>query len=295
MSGTGRSRTVAFTGLALTAFAANSLLCRRALGHGAIDAASFSTIRLVSGAATLLAILRATRPRGAAVAGSWLSAGLLFLYAVPFSYAYATLGAGTGALILFGAVQATMLAVALITGERPHLVEWTGLIVALGGLVYLVLPGLSAPSPWGCTLMTTAGVAWGAYSIRGRAASDALAETAGNFLRSVPMVVAVSLVAARSAGVTVAGIVLAVLSGALASGLGYVAWYAALSGLTAVRAASVQLAVPVLAAAGGVMFLSERITVRLAISAVLILGGVGLALTRTARRRPQQPPGRSGA
>ena len=295
MSGTRWSRTVAFTGLALTAFAANSLLCRGALGRSAIDAASFSTIRLFSGAAALLAIALATRPRGAALSGSWLSAGLLFLYAVPFSYAYVTLGAGTGALILFGAVQATMLAVALIAGERPHPMQWTGLIVALGGLVYLVLPGLSAPSTVGCALMITAGVAWGVYSIRGRVASDPLAETAGNFLRSVPMAVVVSMAAAGAARLTPAGIGLAVLSGALASGLGYVAWYAALSGLTAIRAATVQLAVPVLAAVGGVLFLSERITVRLFISAVLILGGVGLALTRTARRRPPRPQGRSGA
>jgi drug/metabolite transporter (DMT)-like permease len=292
VSEAGRSRTVVFTGLALTAFAANSLLCRSALGRGAIDAASFSTIRLAAGAAALLAILRVTRPRDAAVRGSWLSAALLFLYAVPFSYAYVTLGAGTGALILFGSVQATMLAVALFTGERPHPVEWTGLVVALSGLVYLVLPGLSAPSPVGCALMTTAGMAWGAYSIRGRGASNPLAETTGNFLRSVPLAVAVSLVAARSAGVTAAGAVLAILSGVLASGLGYVAWYAALSGLTATRAASVQLAVPVLAAAGGVAFLSERITVRLVASAVLILGGVGLALTRTGPRRPPRPQDR---
>lgn len=294
MSGTAWSRTVAFTGLALTAFAANSLLCRAALGRGAIDAASFSTIRLGSGAVTLLAISRAIAPRGAAFAGSWLSAGLLFLYAVPFSYAYVTLGAGTGALILFGAVQATMLAVALFTGERPHLAEWTGLILALFGLVYFVLPGLSAPSPVGCALMTTAGVAWGVYSIRGRSASFPLAETTGNFLRSVPMAVVVGI-AAAAAHITVAGFVLAVVSGALASGLGYVAWYAALSGLTTTRAASVQLAVPVLAAAGGVLFLSERITLRLLVAAALILGGVGLALTRTGRRRPPRPPERSGA
>lgn len=282
---------IAFTVLALTAFAANSLLCRAALGHGAIDAASFSTIRLFSGAATLMAMTRLTRPQGAQPGGSWRSAALLFLYAVPFSYAYVSLGAGTGALILFGSVQATMLSAALATGERPHALEWTGLIVALAGLVYLVLPGLAAPSPLGCALMTTAGISWGAYSLRGRGAADPLAETAGNFLRTVPMTVVISIAAARSLNVTTKGAVLAVLSGAVASGLGYVAWYAALRGLSATRAASVQLAVPVLAAAGGVAFLAERITVRLIVSAVLILGGVGLALARKGRRRPPPPRG----
>lgn len=285
-----RTRTVLFTVSALVAFAANSLLCRQALGHAAIDAASFSTIRLASGAAVLLLITRATRRGSMAMRGTWGSAALLSLYAVPFSFAYVSLGAGTGALILFGAVQATMLAAALSSGARPHAVQWTGLALALGGLVYLVMPGLAAPSPVGCALMTIAGVAWGVYSLRGRGASAPLAETAGNFVRAVPIGVGVSVLAAARANVSLAGVLLAVLSGALASGLGYVAWYAALSGLTATRAATVQLAVPVLAAAGGVAFLAERITIRLIVAAVLILGGVALALTRTERRRRPQPP-----
>jgi drug/metabolite transporter (DMT)-like permease len=287
---TTRARTVVLTGSALTAFAANSLLCRAALGRSAIDPASFSTIRLVSGAATLALLALSTRRGPSGLAGSWGSAVLLFLYAVPFSFAYVSLGAGTGALILFGAVQATMLAAALSSGERPHVVQWLGLILALGGLVYLVVPGLAAPSPVGSALMALAGVAWGVYSTRGRGASDPLAETAGNFARSVPLAIAVSVAAARHVSVGVNGALLAVASGALASGLGYVAWYAALPGLSATRGASVQLAVPVLAAAGGVIFLSEQVTVRLIVATILILGGVALALTRTERRRRRPHP-----
>jgi drug/metabolite transporter (DMT)-like permease len=286
---TTRARTVLLTGLALTAFAANSLLCRAALGRAAIDPASFSTIRLASGAATLLLITLSTRRRATGVAGSWSSAALLFLYAVPFSFAYVSLGAGTGALILFGAVQATMLVAALSSGERPHLVQWLGLVLALGGLAYLVMPGLAAPSPVGAFLMALAGAAWGVYSLRGRGASDPLAETAGNFARSVPLAIGVSAAAAPHFSLGADGALLAVASGALASGLGYVAWYAALPVLSATRAASVQLAVPVLAAVGGVLFLSERITPRLILAAILILGGVGLALARTERRRRRPP------
>jgi drug/metabolite transporter (DMT)-like permease len=281
-----------YTASALVAFASNSLLCRSALGHTAIDAASFSTIRLVAGAATLLLVMWASRRGSIATRGNWRSASMLFLYAVPFSFAYVSLDTGTGALILFGSVQATMLAAALFSGERPHAFEWTGLVLALGGLVYLVMPGLTAPPPIGCVLMTIAGAAWGFYSLRGRGASDPLADTAGNFVRAVPLAVVVSVLAAGQAKVDVAGAVLAVLSGALASGLGYAVWYAALSGLTATRAATVQLAVPALAAAGGVVFLAERITTRLTVAAILILGGVALSLTRTARRRrPPLPAG----
>ena len=287
---TTRTRTMILTASALTAFAANSLLCRLALGHTALDPASFSTIRLASGAGTLMLITLSTRRGAIGMRGSWGSAALLFLYAVPFSFAYVSLGAGTGALILFGAVQATMLIAALASGERPHAVQWSGLILALCGLFYLVMPGLAAPSITGSALMAIAGVAWGLYSLRGRGASDPLAETAGNFARSVPLAVGVSIAAATHAELSADGALLAVLSGALASGLGYVAWYAALSALSATRAASVQLAVPLLAAAGGVVFLSERITARLIVSAILILGGVALALTRTERRRRRPLP-----
>jgi drug/metabolite transporter (DMT)-like permease len=285
-----RIRTAALTAAALTAFAANSLLCRQALGRSSIDAASFSTIRLASGAIALLALTLALR-RGPIVArGDWGSAFLLFLYAVPFSFAYVSLGAGTGALVLFGAVQATMLAWAIATGERPRATQWSGLAVALGGLVYLVMPGLAAPAPEGCLAMAIAGMAWGAYSLRGRRREDPLAETAGNFARAVPLALIVSIIARARTNVGLEGLSLAVVSGVLASGLGYVAWYAAVTGLTATSAAFVQLLVPVLAAAGGIALLHERLTIRLALAAFLILGGVTLALIRTERRRRRQPP-----
>ena len=273
-----RARTLVCTASALIAFAANSLLCRQGLGRGAIDAASFSTIRLASGAVTLVLLATAKRRPAPGSRGTWGSAAWLFLYAVPFSFAYVSLGAATGALVLFGAVQATMLASAVVGGERPGVLQWLGLALALGGLVYLVSPGLAAPSPIGCALMATGGFSWGIYSLRGRGQADPLSETAGNFARAVPLAVGVSILTWAQAGVRLEGALLAIASGAVTSGLGYVVWYAALAGLTTTQAASVQLAVPVLAAVGGVWFLAERITARLVIAAVLIVGGVALAL-----------------
>ena len=264
--------------LALVAFAANSVLCRLALGQSDIDAASFSTIRLGSGAAALLLARLWLRRRLFPVEGTWTSAMMLSLYAVPFSFAYVSLSAGTGALILFGSVQATMLLAAIGAGERPHAMQWIGLTLALAGLIYLVLPGLAAPSPVGSALMTIAGISWGVYSVRGRGTNGPLLETTGNFVRSVPLALAVSLIFLRQGHITPAGALLAVASGALASGAGYVFWYAALTGLSATRAAMVQLPVPVLAAAGGVVFLAETVTLRLIGATILILGGVGLAL-----------------
>lgn len=285
-------KTILFTGLALVAFAANSVLCRLALGAATIDAASFSTIRLASGAFTLLAVMMLFKEKHSFMQpGRWVSAVFLFAYAVPFSFAYINLSAGTGALILFGAVQATMIFAALRTGERPHRLEWLGLILAVGGLVYLVSPGLAAPPPTSSILMTIAGIAWGIYSLRGRGAVSPLADTTRNFIHSVPAAVGVNLVMLRHLHVTEEGAFLAVLSGALASGMGYVVWYAAIRGLTAMRAATVQLAVPVLAAAGGVVFLSEQISLRLVLSAIVILGGVGLALAGR-QASVQSPPNR---
>lgn len=210
--------------------------------------------------------------------GSWLSAGMLFLYAVPFSFAYILLSTGTGALILFGSVQLTMMTAALWSGEKPRPLQWLGLALALGGLVYLVLPGLQAPSFAGAALMALAGFSWGLYSLRGRSASDPLAQTTSNFVRSLPMVFLVSLVSLPHFNVQRQGALLAIASGALASGLGYVAWFAALRGLTATRAAVVQLLVPILAALGGIVFLAEAISGRLMVSTVLVLGGIALAL-----------------
>jgi drug/metabolite transporter (DMT)-like permease len=283
----GPGRTALLTLTALAAFASNSILGRIALREGSIDPATFSTVRLVSGAIVLAALVFARRdPRGD-LGGSWLSAAMLFLYAVPFSYAYTGLTAGTGALILFGCVQATMMIVAVWSGDRPHALQWLGLALAIAGLIYLVLPGLEAPPPASAALMAVAGCAWGVYTLRGRGAADPLGQTAGNFARSVPMVIVVSAVALRGAHAEARGVVLAVSSGALASALGYVVWYAALRGLTTTRAAIVQLAVPALTAAGGVLFLAEAITLRLLLASALILGGILLALVardRLARR-----------
>lgn len=279
------ARTTALTLGALVAFAANSLLCRTALGGDSIDAASFTTVRLLSGTLILWLVARLGGRITRGSSGSWGAAVALFAYACAFSYAYLSLAAGTGALILFGAVQATMILAGLWGGERPPVLEWLGLAAALGGLVYLVLPGVAAPSAHGSALMALAGVAWGVYSLLGRRPGDPIAATAANFARALPFAVAVSLVAMPAFGVTSRGVLLAALSGGVASGLGYVAWYAALRGLTATRAATVQLSVPVLAAAGGVAFLSEAVSFRLVLSAAAILGGIGLAVSAQSRQR----------
>ena len=273
------------TTAAMVAFAANSVLCRAALGGGEIDAASFSAIRLLSGAVALSAIHAVRRGARTPRRAGWFSAALLFLYAVPFSFAYNTLTTGTGALILFAAVQATMLVAGLASGERPRLLQWIGLAAALGGMMYLVLPGVTAPSPTGSVLMAVAGIAWGLYSLHGRGAVDPLGESRDNFVRSVPMVAVVSLLSVGDFEMTPVGALLAVTSGALASGAGYVIWYTALGGLTATFAATVQLSVPVIAAAGGVLVMGESVTFRLVLSSVLILGGVALALPRSRRRK----------
>ena len=273
---------VLLTTLAMIAFASNSLLNRLALGQKAIDPTSYTTIRLTSGA--LILFLIATRPSRqnkngqAALRGSGLSAALLFLYAITFSFAYLSLSAGTGALILFGTVQVTMLLVALRRGERPQIMEWLGLFLALGGLVYLVFPGLAAPSLLGSALMMLAGIAWGFYSIRGRGSQNPLADTAGNFVYAVPMVTVILLLAFRNIQISTNGILLATLSGALASGVGYVIWYSALRGLSTTRAAIVQLSVPVIAAWGGVVLLAETISTRLILAGLLILGGIALSV-----------------
>lgn len=272
------TRTPLYTAFALIAFAANSVLCRLALSRGVIDAASFSAVRLLAGAGTLALLVRAAPPSREPAVPSWTSAALLFLYAVPFSFAYLSLSAGTGALLLFGAVQATMILASLRHGERPSAAQWLGLAGAFGGLIYLVLPGVTAPSPAGAALMLLAGVAWGLYTLRGRAVSAPLAQTASNFARTVPMILALSLVAHRGLHLQRSGVLLAFLSGALASGLGYVVWYRALAGLSKVTAAVVQLAVPILAAAGGIVLLGERVTVRLLLGGLLVLGGIALVL-----------------
>ncbi len=269
---------VVSTAVTLVAFAANSLLCRMALAPALIDPVAFTAIRLASGTAILLPlsvwIAKPRRPR----LGSWRSSVALFGYAIAFSLAYVSLETGTGALILFGAVQVTMIGVGLWRGERPRVGEWLGLIVAAGGLVYLVLPGVTAPDPLGAALMMLSGVAWGVYSLRGKASGAPVAATAGNFARTLPFAAAALLVGAPMLHATGRGVTLAVVSGAITSGLGYVVWYAALRGLSATRAAIVQLAVPLLAAIGGILVLAEEPTARLAVASVLILGGVAGAI-----------------
>lgn len=277
-------RTAVLTAFALAAFAANSLLCRVALGGGTIDAASFAAVRLLSGAAALALLLRV---RGSRQGGSWREGAALALYAVAFSLAYVSLAVGTGALLLFAAVQMTMVGAGIAAGERPHALEWLGLVSAIAGLVVLVAPRLQRPPLAAALAMALAGVAWGVYTLLGRDAPDPIAATAGNFARALP-VAAIGILAAlalSSVHLTLPGALLAMISGAITSGLGYAIWYAALPGLTAARAALVQLAVPLLAAAGGVLFLREPITAPLVAAAVLIGGGLALA-----GRAPRRPP-----
>jgi len=278
-------RTVLLTTVAMLAFAANSLLCRLALQRRGIDPASFGGVRLVAGALVLGLIVRfRAQPPASPARVDWLAAVMLFGYVAFFSFAYLSLPAGTGALILFGAVQLTMFGVGLRSGgERFGALAWFGFVLAAGGLVYLVFPGVAAPPLLGAVLMAVAGVAWGVYSLRGRGVADPLAATARNFTRAVPFALALSVVLAASARADTVGIALAVISGALTSGLGYAVWYAALGRLTAMRAATVQLSVPLLAAFGGVLFLSEAITPRLAVASVTILGGIALVLGQKAR------------
>jgi drug/metabolite transporter (DMT)-like permease len=282
------ARTLLLTAVAMLAFAANSLLCRLALQTASIDPASFGSVRLVSGAVVLAAIMRLRAGRPASARSDWLAAVMLWAYVACFSFAYLSLAAGTGALILFGAVQLTMFGAGLHAGERFAASAWCGLVLAVTGLLYLVSPGIAAPAPLGAALMTVAGVSWGVYTLRGRGAGDATAATAGNFLRAAPLALVLSVAFAGSMHASASGVALAVASGAVTSGLGYVVWYSALPGLSALRAASVQLSVPPLAAIAGVLLLSEAFSLRLVLASAAILGGVALVLfTRSLEARPQ--------
>lgn len=272
-----RTLTFSLTLLAMVAFAGNSLLCRLALKHTSIDAASFTSIRIISGALALWLITR-MRAGTHGAAGSWPSALALFAYAAGFSYAYVSLPAATGALLLFGAVQATMIGYGLWAGERLGMRKSAGIIFAFGGLAALMFPGLSAPPVLGSALMLGAGVAWGVYSLRGKGAGDPTRVTAGNFLRAAPMAAALSLITLPWMSLDSAGVGYAISSGALASGVGYAIWYTALRGLKATSAATVQLSVPILAAVGGIVFLGEAITLRLLVASAAILGGIALVI-----------------
>ncbi|MBU0486077.1 MAG: DMT family transporter [Proteobacteria bacterium] len=271
------ARIITLTSLTMIAFAGNSLLCRAALNHTAIDAASFTVIRLSSGAVMLWLIVRMRRGTYAGE-GNWLSAFTLFTYAAGLSFAYVSLPAATGAILLFGAVQATMIGHGLWAGERLLRIQLIGLMLACGGLVGLLLPGLSAPPLYGSILMFGAGVAWGIYSLRGKGAGDPTKVTAGNFLRAVPFAAALTLLMLKSTSLDNAGLWYAVSSGALASGIGYSIWYTALPALKATNAAIVQLSVPVIAALGGIVFLGEAITLRLVLASGAILGGIALVI-----------------
>lgn len=285
--------TAALTLATMLAFAANSLLCRMALAQTGIDAVSFTTLRLLSGALMLAVLLhlradRLTPANQSSMGGNWPSALALFVYAAGFSWAYGGLSAGTGALLLFGAVQATMIAAGWWEGECLRLRQWLGLLLALAGLTAMMLPGLSAPPLGSAALMLAAGVAWGFYTLRARGLADPTAATAGNFLRASAISTGLSMVMLAGLSLDAWGVLYALLSGALASGLGYALWYAVVPRLTVTRAASVQLSVPVLAALLGAWLLREAITVRLALSAVVVLGGIALVLSQT-RRNPAKP------
>lgn len=290
------ARVVALTSLAMIAFASNSLLCRVALKDTGIDAASFTTVRLISGAVMLWLIVQMRRgaPDGS---GNWASALALFAYAAGFSFAYISLPASTGALLLFGAVQATMIGHGLWTGERLSKLQLVGLVLALGGLAGLMSPGLTAPPLRGSLLMLGAGVAWGVYSLRGKGAGDPTRVTAGNFLRAVPFTAALSVLMYEGASPDSAGFWYAVASGALSSGIGYAIWYMALPALKATQAATVQLSVPVIAALGGIAFLGESASLRLVLASAAILGGIALVIVekqnangaRQSSKRCQEP------
>lgn len=275
-------RTLLLTALAMLAFAGNSLLCRLALKDTEIDAATFTSLRILSGALTLWLLLR-LRPGGGAIAGSWHGALALFVYAAAFSFAYVNLDAGAGALLLFGAVQISMLLWGFYRGERLDLAGSLGLLLAFAGLLILLLPGASAPSLSAALLMLLSGAAWGAYSLLGRGIADPLAATAGNFLRAIPFALVTSAVLLGSLSWDGPGLAYALLSGALTSGVGYAIWYTALRDLKAFQAATVQLSVPIITALAGSLLLSEPLTLRLIISSVAVLGGIALVLGRRQR------------
>jgi drug/metabolite transporter (DMT)-like permease len=277
-------RTILLTAAAMVAFAANSVLARLAFATAGAEPLSYTGIRLAAGAITL-ALLLALRRQSLRPAGSWTGAAALFGYAILFSIAYILLGAGMGALILFASVQIGILGWAIYKGDRPGAIEWLGFFVAFAGLVYLVSPGVVAPHPLGALLMLAAGLCWAAYTLIGRGSVSPLADTAGNFIRSSPIAAVMIVAGAMTHGVSPGAALYAVASGALASGIGYAVWYAVLPTLSRTRAAIVQLTVPAIAAAGGVVFIGEALSLRLVVATVAIVGGVALALVTASRRR----------
>ena len=272
------------TGLAMLAFAANSVLCRMALGDDLIDPASFTSVRVSSGALCLVAIIlvrdrqwRPSRPH-------WLSIFSLFSYMAFFSFAYRALSAGTGALLLFGFVQLTMIGVALSRGDRFSPIAWAGLMLAIGGMVYLVMPGVEAPDISHSILMGAAGIAWGIYSLLGKNSRNPTIDTATNFLYAIPLVSLISIISHQNLFISSRGLIVAVVAGVVTSGFGYAIWYRALRGIKATSAATVQLSVPALATLGGVLFLSEPLSLRISIAIIVTISGIAIVLNQPIRK-----------
>ncbi len=268
----------------MIAFAANSILCRMSLGNGLIDAASFTTIRLVSGALCLVAIVSLREQRWRPGRPNWLAILSLYGYMACFSFAYRSLSAGTGALLLFGFVQLTMIAVAVIRGERLSMSSWIGMALAMSGMVYLVMPGIEAPDPANSALMALAGLAWGVYSLLGIGKGDPTTSTASNFLYATPLAALGSLIESDNVFLSWQGCLLAVVSGAIASGMGYAIWYRVLKSIRAASAAVVQLSVPALATLGGVVLLAEPLTSRTVAATALTIGGIYIAVKRPGKK-----------
>ena len=274
-------KTIIYTTLALIAFAANSVICRLALKDGAIDPGLFTSIRLFSGAAVLIALVFLSKDsRYEKSKGSWTSAARLFLDAAAFSYAYVSLETGIGALIIFGVVQITMIASSLISGYRMNGIECLGIFLALAGFLYLLVPGASAPSLSGFILMSLSGIGWGIYSLRGKNSKHPLVDTAYNFLRSLPFLILLLYFLAQESNYSTKGILLALLSGIVTSGIGYTIWYVALRGLNSIQASIVQLLVTVMASIGGILFVGEIVSFRLMVSSLMILGGILLLIIK---------------
>jgi drug/metabolite transporter (DMT)-like permease len=271
-------KTSGFTFLALCAFAGNSILCRLVLGEHLLDAAGFTVIRLLSGIAILLLIIKVPDDKEDSEKilskGSWLAALWLFFYAVTFSFGYSSLDTGTGALVLFGAVQITMLMVSVFSGKKLHYSEWLGMGIAFSGFIYLMQPSLTLPSFSGFVLMIIAGISWALYTIKGKTTKNPLKDTAYNFLRTLPFILVLTLFTYQEFYLSWQGVLLAIISGAVTSGIGYAIWYSALKGLSVTQAAVLQLLVPVLAAIGGVFFINEVLSLRLVISSIMVLGGI---------------------
>jgi drug/metabolite transporter (DMT)-like permease len=284
------ARVLILTSAAMLAFASNSLLCRAALKHTSIDPASFTFVRIFSGAIALWVVMnlrrKIQRTQSVGIGGNWISALALLLYAAGFSFAYVAVAAGVGALLLFGAVQATMILWGFHIGERLRGIQILGLGVAITGLVVLLFPRLSAPPLFGSILMLGAGVAWGVYSLRGKRETNPVIATTGNFVRAIPFAATVSILFLLRLDLDLAGVIYAIISGAVTSGLGYVIWYSVLPSLKAASAATVQLSVPVLTAAGGILLLGEPLTLRYVLASVAVLGGIGLVVVEKNRAHP---------